>query len=74
MEIRKPPPLERDEEPQIDTPVIDMQDLEHQPDAHTRVSNAGIEVLPQINLAKEDEKARRAIEELERITKEQAPG
>lgn len=51
-----------------------MQDLEHQPDAHTRVSNAGIEVLPQINLAKEDEKARRAIEELERITKEQAPG
>jgi hypothetical protein len=75
MEIRKPPALERsDGEPQIDTPVIDMQDLEHQPGAHTRVNNAGVEVLPQINLAREDEKARRAIEEFERAMEEQAPG
>jgi hypothetical protein len=75
MEIRKPPPLERiDGEPQIDTPVIDMQDLEHRPSVETRMSNAGVEVLPQINLAKEDEKARRAIEEFEQSMKEQLPG
>ena len=67
MEIRRPPALERvDEEPQIETPVIDMQDLEHQPRAETRVNNAGVEVLPQINLGKDDEMARRAIEDLER--------
>jgi hypothetical protein len=66
MEIRRPPSLERsDAEPQIDTPVIDMQDLEHQPRGETRVNDAGVHVMPQINLAKEDEKARRAIEEFE---------
>jgi hypothetical protein len=65
MKIRKPPPLARDEEPQIETPVIDMQDLEHQPGIDTRVSNAGVEVLPQIDLSQDDEKARKAIEELE---------
>jgi len=55
MDIRKPPPLERDDEmPQIDTPVIDMQDLEHQQIPEIRVSNAGIEVLPQIDVPKED--------------------
>lgn len=75
MEIRRPPPLERvDGEPQIDTPVIDMQDLEHQPRAENRVNNAGVEVLPQINLAKEDERARRAIEEFEQSLREQPPG
>ena len=68
-----PPPLERDavDEPQIDTPVIDMQDLEHQPGRDTRVNNAGIEVLPQVDLSKEDEKARRAIEELEKSLRDQ---
>lgn len=72
MEIRRPPALERvHEEPQIDTPVIDMQDVEHQPRAETRVNNAGVEVLPHINLARDDEKARRAIEELERTLKDQ---
>ena len=65
MEIRKPPPLERDHEPQIDTPVIDMQDLEHQPGTDTRMNNAGVEVLPQIDLSKDDEQARKAIEALE---------
>ena len=66
MDIRKPPPLERDQEPQIDTPVIQMQDLEHQP-AQTRVNNTGVEVLPQIDLSKDDEEARKAIEALERV-------
>lgn len=57
MEIRKPPPLERDDdEPQIETPVIDIQDLEYQPSTRTRVNNAGIEVLPQINLSDDDKK------------------
>jgi len=65
MNIRKPAPLARDDQPQIETPVIDMQDLEHQPGIDTRVDNAGIEVLPQIDLSKDDEKARKAIEELE---------
>ena len=65
MKVRTPPPLERDEQPQIETPVIDMQDLEHQPHDETRVSNAGVEVLPQIDLSKDDEKARKAIEELD---------
>lgn len=67
MDIRKPPPLERDDEPQIETPVIQMQDLEHQPGRETRVDNAGIEVLPQINLSKDDEQARKAIEALEMV-------
>ena len=75
MEIRRPPPLERSgEEPQIETPVIDMQDLEHQPRPETRVNNAGVHVLPQINLAKEDDKARRAIEEFEQSLRDQPPG
>jgi hypothetical protein len=76
MTIRMPPPLERDpaDEPQIDTPVIDIQDLEHQPSSQTRVNNAGIEVLPQLDLSKEDEKARRAIEEFEEQMRRQPPG
>ena len=65
MKIRKPPPLQRDDEPQIDTPVIDMQDLEHQPTIETRVNNAGIGVLPEIDLSKDEEKARQAIEAIE---------
>jgi len=60
--------------PQIDTPVIDIQDLEYQPDAQTRVNNAGVEVLPQLDLSKEDEEARKAIEEFERSLRERAPG
>jgi hypothetical protein len=66
--------MEKPKPPQIDTPVIDMQDLEHQPGEQTRVNDSGVEVLPQINLAREDEKARRAIEEFERTMKEQVPG
>jgi len=65
MEIRKPPPLERvDAEPQIDTPVIDMQDLEHQGD-DTRTNNAGVEVLPKIDLSRDPETTREAIEALD---------
>jgi hypothetical protein len=65
MNIRKPPPLERDpaEEPQIDTPVIHIQDVAHQP-----------RELPDLDLSREDEKARRAIEEFEQSLREQPPG
>jgi hypothetical protein len=65
MEIRKPPPLERDpaDEPQIDTPIIDIQDVGHR-----------ARELPQLDLSKDDEKARQAIEEFERSLKEQPPG
>ena len=66
MEIRRPPPLTRtDEPPQIDTPLIDMQDLEHQPAA---------QILPELDLSREDEKARKAIEEFERSLRRQPPG
>jgi hypothetical protein len=66
MDIRKPPLLERvDAEPQIDTPVIDMQDLEHQPGIDTRTNNAGVEVLPKIDLSRDHETTRKAIEELD---------
>jgi len=34
--------------------VIQMQDLEHQPSALTRVNDKGVEVLPQINLTEEE--------------------
>jgi len=30
--------------PQIDTPVIDMQDLEHRPVGGARINNAGVKV------------------------------
>ena len=65
MEIRKPPPLERDpaDAPQIDTPVIHIQDIGHQP-----------RELPQLDLSRDDEKARRAIEEFERSLRDQPAG
>jgi hypothetical protein len=65
MEIRKPPPLERDpaDEPQIDTPIIDIQDLGHR-----------ARDLPQLDLSREDEKARQAIEEFEQSLRRQPPG
>ena len=67
MEIRKSPALLRDlaDEPQIDTPLIQIQDLEYQPGPATRVNDAGLRVLPQIDLAKDDAEAREAIAKLE---------
>lgn len=60
--------------PRIETPVIDLRDLEHKPAVQTRASDAGVEVLPQLDLSKEDEKATRAIEELDALLKNQTPG
>ena len=84
--------------PQIDTPVIDMQDLEHTPVRGARVSNAGLKVrqrdephisddplaeIPEIKdehtlpddpmFAREDEKAREAVEEFEESLKRLPP-
>ena len=72
MPDRQLPEREPDMTPQIDTPVIDMQDLEHQPNSRTRVSNAGVRVEPRIDsedrrdFAREDEAALDALAELER--------
>ncbi|MBC8025599.1 MAG: hypothetical protein H7Y89_06390 [Steroidobacteraceae bacterium] len=38
-----------DDIPKIDTPVIDMQDLEHNPSPETRVNTMGIKVRPQLD-------------------------
>jgi hypothetical protein len=59
--------------PQIDTPVIDFQDLEHKPGPGTRVSNKGVKVEPGGH-SKEDEAALEAIEEFEKSLKGQMPG
>ena len=67
--------------PAIETPVIDIQDLEHKPSPDTRVNNSGVKVAPQTDpqrrkddaeFAKEDEKAREAVAEFE-LTLENLP-
>ena len=66
--VEDPPP--HPAEPlQIETPVIDIQDLEHQPGPHTRVSNKGVKIEPTFNaddardIGQEDEAAIEALEE-----------
>ena len=77
--IEDPPP--HPVEPlQIDTPIIDMQDLEHKPGADTRVSNKGVKVIPRMDSAderdfmKEDEDALLALEQIEKSIRGQLPG
>jgi len=87
--VEKPQPDRApDEEPpphpaeplQIDTPVIDMQDLEHKAGPGTRVSNRGMRIEPRIDggderdFAREDEDAIHALEEFEKVLREQLPG
>ena len=66
--------------PKVETPVIQSQDLEHQPDPATRVSNKGVKITPHLDegdtrdFAREDEDAVRAMEELEKQYREQLPG
>jgi len=63
----------------IETPVINMQDLEYVANAQTRVSNKGVRIEPRIDdldrrdLAKEDEAAIEALEEFERSIRNQPP-
>jgi hypothetical protein len=67
METHENPrvPLEPANEPQIDTPVIDLEQ---------RGAEAAPDELPQLDLSREDEKARKAIEEFEQSLLEQPPG
>ena len=64
----------------IETPVIDIQDLEHKPGPHTRVPNKGVKIEPKIDtlderdFEKEDEAALEALEEFEKQLKQQPPG
>jgi hypothetical protein len=83
----KPDPVPAEDPPphpaeplQITTPVIDIQDLEHKPSSDTRVSNKGVRVEPRLDredlrdLAKEDEEALRALEQIEKSLAGQLPG
>jgi hypothetical protein len=73
------PPPHPAEPLQIETPVINMQDLEHVANSTTRMSNKGVRVEPhmddldQRDLAKEDEAAIEALEEFEKSIKNQPP-
>jgi hypothetical protein len=73
------PPPHPAEPLQIDTPVIHMQDLEHQPGADTRVSNKGVRIEPRMTAedtrdAIDDEEALMALEQIEKSLQGQLPG
>lgn len=74
------PPPHPAEPLQIDTPVIDMQDLEHKPGPATRVSNKGVRIEPRLtnddtrDLVNEDEEAMLALEQIEKTIAGQLPG
>ncbi len=65
---------------QIDTPVIDIQDLEHNPGPDTRVPNKGVKIEPRMDgvderdFVKEDEAALEALAQLEKSLRGQLPG
>ena len=46
MPERQLPRAANDDMVQVDTPVIDIQDVEHQPSERTRVNTSGVEVQP----------------------------
>jgi hypothetical protein len=73
--------------PEIQTPVIDIQDLEHRPSSETRVNTKVVENKPdsqsplmaelenlERHLEKEDEKAREAVADFERQYTKLPPG
>lgn len=72
------PPPHPAEPLQIDTPVIDMQDLEHNAGPRTRVSNKGVKIEPtmdagQHDFAAGDEAVLEALEELEESLRKHTP-
>jgi len=86
--LPKPDPVDPPPHPaeplQIETPVINMQDLEYVANSRTRVSNTGVRIEPHIDdpridedaqrdLATEDEAAIEALEEFEKSIKNQPP-
>ena len=54
-----------DDLPDIETPVIHIQDLEHNPQPDTRVNNSGVKVKPP-TLTDEDERVLEALAEFEK--------
>lgn len=66
--------------PKLETPVIQSQDLEHQPRPETRVSNKGVKITPRLDekdqrdFAREDEAAIDAMEDIEKQYRKQLPG
>jgi hypothetical protein len=66
--------------PKLETPVIQMQDLAHQPRSETRVNNKGVKITPPLDsgderdFAREDEDAIRALEQIEKSLRGQLPG
>ncbi len=74
------PPPHPAEPLQIDTPVIDIQDLEHKPGPDTRVPNKGVKIIPKMDsaevrdFAREDEDALVALEQIEKSMRGQLPG
>jgi hypothetical protein len=66
--------------PKLETPVIQSQDLEHQPRSEVRVNTKGVKVTPHLDgddqrdFEKEDEEALKAMEEIEKQYREQPPG
>lgn len=65
---------------QIDTPIIDIRVLEHNPGPHTRVPNKGVRIEPRMDdiderdFVKEDEAALEALAQLEKSLRGQLPG
>jgi hypothetical protein len=87
VEKTQPDPVPADDPPphpaeplQINTPVINMQDLERNPGPATRVSNKGMRVEPRMvsgelhDIAREDEDALVALEQIEKAIRGQLPG
>ena len=68
------------EPPQIDTPVVDIQDLEYNAGPDTRVSNKGVRIEPRLDdtdmrdLETDDEDAMVALEQIEKSMRGQLPG
>ncbi|HUQ09095.1 MAG TPA: hypothetical protein VM146_02180 [Steroidobacteraceae bacterium] len=66
--------------PKLETPVIQSQDVEHQPRPETRVNNKGVKITPRLDsddtrdFAREDEDALKAMEEIEKQYRDQPPG
>jgi hypothetical protein len=66
--------------PQMNTPVIELQEDEHAPAAGTRAPSRGAKIMPRLDdtdlrdFAKEDEDALVALEQIEKALRGQLPG
>ena len=59
--------------PEIETPVIQTQDLEYHPEPQARVSNKGVKITPRMD-AQDDEDAIVALEQIEKALRGHLPG